>query len=59
MKALITKTSSYRYKKVKEINSIDDLKKIAKAENESLVINFDPYDGEYDMIVEIYDDYRE
>lgn len=59
MKALITKTSSYRYKKVKEINSIDDLKKIAKAESVSLIITFDPYDGKYDMTVEIYDTWRE
>lgn len=59
MKALITKTSSYRYKKVKEINSIDDLKKIADAEDTSLVINFNPWGGNYDITVEIYDDYRE
>ena len=59
MKVLITKTSSYKYKKVKEINSIDDLKKIAKAESESLIITFDPYDRKYDMTVEIYDTWRE
>ena len=60
MKAIITKTSDYRYKRVKEIKSLDDLAKLGK--DYSLVVTFHhsgDYYRDYDVVIEIYDDYRE
>lgn len=56
MKALILKTSDYKYKKVKEIKSLNDLAKLSK--DYSLIISF-RQNWDYDVVVEIYDDYRE
>lgn len=56
MKALILKTSDYTYRDIREIVSLDDLAELG--EEYSLVVNFNSH-WSYDIIVEIYDDYRE
>lgn len=56
MKALITKTSDWKYKRKKEIKSLDDLAKLGK--DESLIISFREH-GDYDLVIEIYDTWRE
>ena len=59
MKALICKKSDYKYKDVREIESLNDLAELGK--EYSLVVSFNSrwgYDF-YDIVVEIYDDYRE
>lgn len=59
MKALICKTSDYKYNDVREIESLDDLAELGK--EYSLVVSFNSSWGynTYDIVVEIYDDYRE
>lgn len=56
MKALIIKTSNPCYKRTKEINSLNDLAKLGK--DYSLVVSFRE-NWKYNLVIEIYDDYRE
>lgn len=64
MKALITKTSDWKYEDTKEINSIEDILKIhpcvvlEKIDDEYVTSFGNKYKG-YDIKVEIYDDWRE
>lgn len=60
MKAIITKASDNKYERVKEIKSLDDLIELGK--DHALVVDFhtiwDCY-RDYDVVIEIYDDWRE
>lgn len=58
MKALIFKTSDCGYRDVREIESLDDLAELGT--EHPLVVDFNSLWGcGYDIVVEIYDDYRE
>lgn len=64
MKALITKTSDWEYREVKEINSIEDIFKIhPRVVLEKIDDAYTDLFGEkykdFDMKIEIYDDWRE
>ena len=64
MKSLITKTSDWKYKEVREINSIDDIINIyrklviTKIDDNYLEIIGEKY-KDCDIEIEIYDDWRE
>lgn len=64
MKALITKTSDWEYREVKEVNSIEDILKIhpkvvlEKIDDDYIELFGDEY-KDFDMKVEIYDYWRE
>lgn len=64
MKALITKTSDWKYKEVREIKSIDDIINIyrklviTKIDDNYLEIIGEKY-KDCDIEIEIYDDWRE
>ena len=61
MKALITKTSDWKFRKVINNFTLSEasLKKLIKQYGDySFVVTLDPY-GKYDIAIEIYDDYRE
>lgn len=56
MKALIYKASDYKYKEIKEINNINDLKNIYN----NIIIDFTfEEETQTDMTITIYDDYVE
>ena len=62
MVALITKTSDWRFRKVINNFTLSEasLKKLEKQYGEySFVITLEPFEGKYDIAIEIYDDYRE
>lgn len=64
MKALIKKSSDWEYEEVKEVNSIEDIFKIySRVVLEKIDDSYVPLFGnkfkDYDLIIEIYDDWRE
>ncbi len=62
MKALITRTSDWKFHKVINDFTLSEtsLRKLMKKYGDhSFVVNLDPWEKEYDIIIEIYDDYRE
>ena len=64
MKALITKASDWEYEDTKEVNSIEDILKIhSRVVLEKIDDNYVSLFGnkykDYDIKIEIYDDWRE
>ena len=62
MKALITRTSDWEFSKVIKDFTLSEasLKKLMKKYGDySFVVSLEPWNKEYDIIIEIYDDYRE
>lgn len=58
MKANIVKTSDYSYRDSININNIEDLLKII-VNNKSCIIIHDYKPNDADIVIEIYDGYRE
>ena len=59
-KVLITRTSDYSTKEIKEYESLDQcVKDIWASEQCGVVVDVEEDDDRYDFHVEIYDDYRE